>query len=925
MMTRRNLRRKTALLVAAVMIVSQLVFIVAATDQDIIPDTSDPAVEDQHPEQTTPDDLEADSATPGTTTPGVIDETPAAEEDPPEAATPRAAIAAPFAALATFAADGTAVAKFVADNHVLMLRADGRLLVWGSNTFGQLGLGQGAADTIYTPVENTFFAGKKIRDIAVCEDASFVLLNNGELYAFGKGLNGRLGNGSTSNVYTPTLITGSASWRINKLYPGKEFVIAATDDNKLYGWGRNNYGQIGNGTKSDVMSPVKIMDNADIKHFGVGDDYALLIKQDDTLWGWGNNDKGQFPFDGEYKVGIVTNTYAVVYQNEIIAEYVGSYNYRFSENNVTALEDEPKSGDIVRVSCDITESLIPVQISKDEYRVNNTYTPSKVRMATEANNYYYTPSSYYGSLSGTKSGKFNNYDITSIWTHTTSTIYTARANVKWTEATFNIDFDNTTEVSKITEFKVGSKHGYFKYDGKFYSFGDSSIRQQSLDGVTGGVLSRATTINNFISSINNDEGFSELTVAKDTNYIISGTGNVYVWGSNLSGKAGTGSGASYIQTPTSIDGLNGKTIAKIVPGRNTTYYISHTGDVYVTGDNYYGQTGMGDAYADEIKITTPMKIETYKFSDTAIPPDAPDTINTPDEVEAGTHIEIEWPEVASATEYELVRYVVPKNSGAMTFAATTSELVYSGDQSRCTDIALDTWDSVAYGLRAVNFIGDKSSEVTSSNIAVLDASGGGGNNGNNNNNNNGNNGSISQDYLDSLTDLINSLTKSQQDILKDVLKLTGNSDSTINVNSPDTSQDLITALLALTARDSGGDANNSGTNQDMLTALLGLAARDSGGASGSNTTTQEIMDLIEKISAWQPPPAESENDALFKTVLLKLLTDNSGASGNMMPVFLQMPGRTTPRTANVIISIIIILVVVGLCVVNLLPEAEEQS
>ncbi len=194
-----------------------------------------------------------------------------------------------------------APAKIAADNHNLMLRGDGKLFVWGDNAYGQLGLGSGAAASLHEPTENKFFSGKglTVKDVYVVEDASFVLCSNGELYACGRGANGRLGLGDTQNRNAWTLISASQSMRFERLYGGKDFVIAVTGTNEIIAWGRNNYGQVGNGTTTDVAAPTKILASANVKRLVVGEDFSMLIKQDDSTWIWGNNAGGRYGFDSQ--------------------------------------------------------------------------------------------------------------------------------------------------------------------------------------------------------------------------------------------------------------------------------------------------------------------------------------------------------------------------------------------------------------------------------------------------------------------------------------------------------------------------------------------------------------------------------------------------------------------------------------------------
>ena len=67
------------------------------------------------------------------------------------------------------------------------------------------------------------------------------------------------------------------------------FVIMA--DGSLWGWGRNEYGQLGDGTTEGRFSPVWIM--GDVVAVASSDTHTVAIKADGTLWGWGSGRHGQ--------------------------------------------------------------------------------------------------------------------------------------------------------------------------------------------------------------------------------------------------------------------------------------------------------------------------------------------------------------------------------------------------------------------------------------------------------------------------------------------------------------------------------------------------------------------------------------------------------------------------------------------------------
>ena len=68
-------------------------------------------------------------------------------------------------------------------------------------------------------------------------------------------------------------------------------ILAIKDDDSLWVWGTNNYGQVGDGTTTTRTVPIQILENVRTVVGGYGHNFA--IKHDETLWGWGVNDYGQ--------------------------------------------------------------------------------------------------------------------------------------------------------------------------------------------------------------------------------------------------------------------------------------------------------------------------------------------------------------------------------------------------------------------------------------------------------------------------------------------------------------------------------------------------------------------------------------------------------------------------------------------------------
>jgi len=66
---------------------------------------------------------------------------------------------------------------------------------------------------------------------------------------------------------------------------GLDHMMAVKNDGSLWAWGRNEGGQLGDGTTTNTLIPVKIMD--DVIQVSAGYKYTMAIKSDKSLWTWG--------------------------------------------------------------------------------------------------------------------------------------------------------------------------------------------------------------------------------------------------------------------------------------------------------------------------------------------------------------------------------------------------------------------------------------------------------------------------------------------------------------------------------------------------------------------------------------------------------------------------------------------------------------
>ena len=144
------------------------------------------------------------------------------------------------------------------------LLADGKYLDWGTNGEGQLGIG-----TLPRPSDVPVTVRLPARVRQVTQGGSvpgngqtLALLTNGDLYAWGADGQGQLGDGNTASQSSPELITPPSGviYRTLATSGGTSYGISWTGD--VYAWGGGEEGQIGNGTTESSFAPVKVASGA---------------------------------------------------------------------------------------------------------------------------------------------------------------------------------------------------------------------------------------------------------------------------------------------------------------------------------------------------------------------------------------------------------------------------------------------------------------------------------------------------------------------------------------------------------------------------------------------------------------------------------------------------------------------------------------
>ena len=187
-------------------------------------------------------------------------------------------------------------------NHAVVIASDGQAYCWGTNGSGQIGHGFSFFYQPYAAAVSTagVLAGKTITHVAAGFDHTLAVSSDGQVFAWGGGVSGALGDGSNidSNVPVAVDMTGALLGKtVTKVACGNGHSVALTSDGKVYAWGANGNGQLGDGTTTPHNSPVAVIMNGalagkTVAKIAASNHQTIALTTDGFMFAWGGNANG---------------------------------------------------------------------------------------------------------------------------------------------------------------------------------------------------------------------------------------------------------------------------------------------------------------------------------------------------------------------------------------------------------------------------------------------------------------------------------------------------------------------------------------------------------------------------------------------------------------------------------------------------------
>ena len=457
--------------------------------------------------------------------------------------------------------------------HVLTVKADGTVWSWGGNESSQLGDGTSidrAAPVRVLSISNAVaVAGGWWHSIALKQDGT-VWAWGSDPYSWGQ-----LGDGKRVSSTVPVQCLGVDS--ITSVAVGPLHNIALRKDGTVWSWGRNQYGQLGVGSTSDAYSPVQVPGLADVVAIGAGWFSGFALKRDGTVWEWG--------YVAQKNVSRLTpvQTQGI---SDVISINAGNYHVIATKADGTVWYWDAGSAPaqlagasgLQRSALGHDHSLLlKFDGSILAFGRNET---GQLGDGSIVGHDAPLPVRSLSSIVSVAAGDYHSLALDSqgrVWTWgSDSNGQLARSTALLRPAPSQI-----SGLSDVTALSAGTEHSLaLTQDGRVWSWGNGR----------NGQLGDGSTTNHAVPAIVSDiTGVVAISAGASHSLAVKADGRVWAWGDNYLGQLGDATSFDRMK-PVQLTKISGVTA---VSASRHTLALKSDGTVWAWGSNAYGELGLG--------------------------------------------------------------------------------------------------------------------------------------------------------------------------------------------------------------------------------------------------------------------------------------------------------------------------------------------
>lgn len=179
----------------------------------------------------------------------------------------------------------------------MALKKDGTVWTWGQNSYGQLGNGA-SDDWDAHPLPQQVPGLSGVVSIGTGQYHTLVVKNDGTVWVWGENYYGELGDGTATRRTSPIQVLGeNGEGFLNDVLSvagGCYYSLAIKNDQTVWAWGYNDYGQLGRPiTSYSYNTPAQSSGLTGITHVAAGEEHSLAMDRDGNVWALGYNRYGQ--------------------------------------------------------------------------------------------------------------------------------------------------------------------------------------------------------------------------------------------------------------------------------------------------------------------------------------------------------------------------------------------------------------------------------------------------------------------------------------------------------------------------------------------------------------------------------------------------------------------------------------------------------